>query len=91
MIPGKDPTLTPNSYKMVCDALFGSEGGRLLLNHWEYMFVRQIDENYATLPDRALGIHLGKRSFVIDLMNVLDYGVEKEEDLTYEPGAEPEP
>ena len=87
----RDPQLTPEDIKHLYTMLFASEAGRLCLDYWEWMYVRE-HSVLVHMSERELFITLGKQAFVLDIMNVLDYGVlDSTKELTDATGTRPDP
>ena len=76
-----DPTLTPQEQKDIIDLLFLTEGGRKLLAYWEYTHVRSVPFINGEMKQRDIDMMLGKAAFVIDIKNVLDFGVTATEEI----------
>ena len=70
-----DPTLTPQEQKDIIDLLFRTLGGCKLLAYWEYTHIRSVPFINGAMQQRDIDIMLGRAAFVIDIKNVLDFGV----------------
>ena len=88
----QEPTLTSTEQKDIMHLLFKTDGGRQLLAHWDYTHVRSLPFINGQMDQRDIDILLGKAAFVIDIKNVLDFGVtDTEEDSYAGPDTFPDP